>query len=185
MITSSVVRHLNARELTPLKLARWWKGFVLDILTDFVWVRCTTERSMKQMDQAFRGYLVLRLQDSGGWTPAWQQKSALPCLNDSCIHRKKKERYRKYNGKRERWRRCFVLFCFSLKTLWSIKHFEFWDVCSGNLPKDPCWSVTFPICYVQLNLRRKMRRYQQTIYTCGRLLSVSSSTKKKKNKKYV
>lgn len=122
MITSSVVRHLNARELTPLKLARWWKGFVLDILTDFVWVRCTTERSMKQMDQAFRGYLVLRLQDSGGWTPAWQQKSALPCLNDSCIHRKKKERYRKYNGKRERRRRCFVLFflkdSMEYQTLW-------------------------------------------------------------------
>lgn len=30
-----------------------------------------------------------------------------------------------------------------------------------------------------------MRRYLQTIYTCGRLLSVSSSTKERKNKKDV
>lgn len=40
------------------------------------------------------------------------------------------------------------------------------------------WSVTLPTCCVQFNLKRKMRRYLQTIYTCGRLLSVSSSTKK-------
>lgn len=40
-----------------------------------------------------------------------------------------------------------------------------------------------PICYVQLHLRRKMRLYLPTIYTCGRLLSVSSSTKKEKEQK--
>lgn len=34
-----------------------WKGFVLKLLTDFVWTRHTTETAMKHLDQAFVGIL--------------------------------------------------------------------------------------------------------------------------------
>ena len=40
-----------------------------------------------------------------------------------------------------------------------------------------------PLAMYSSILRRKMRRYLQTIYTCGRLLSVSSRTKKERTKK--
>ncbi|TMS14746.1 hypothetical protein E3U43_021208 [Larimichthys crocea] len=99
---------------------------------------------------------------------------------------RKKERYRKNNGKRERERQMEVVFFKRLYGVSNILSCWMFSLSKEEIfCENPWWSVTLPTCYVQLNLRRKMRRYLQTIYMCGRLLSVSSSTKERKNKKDV
>ena len=123
---------------------RWWKGFVLNI-----W-RCLNKmcnrNGHKTVVSGFRGNLVLRLQNSSGCPPAGRHKSALPCLNDSCIHRKEEREI-----KEKQWRALELWRCFSSPkdSQRSIKQFEFLEVCSEwreNPLWESWWSVTFPTC---------------------------------------
>lgn len=77
-------------------------------------------------------------------------KTALPCLNDSCIHRKKDGEIKENNGKRKKKETDGRVYFFGKRLLMEL---VFLNVCSES--KDPWRPSTVPTYYVQLNLKKE------------------------------
>lgn len=101
---------------------------MLSILTDFAWTICTTELAMKQLDQAFKGIWCSDSKTAVNDLQLGNMK--VPCpVPVNCTHRKEERKIKTNNGQSKKKERQMEV-CVFLKTLWRMKHFKFWDVCS-------------------------------------------------------
>ena len=171
MLWSSGREERNRREMM--------KGICVEHFDRLCFNKTHNRNGHETFGSSFGGNRLLRLQNSSGWPPAGQHKSALPCcLNDTCIHRK--EWYRKTMEREKKEKETDGRVFFSSSKGSELNFLDVWPK-----SRDPWRPVTVPTCSVHLNLNRKTRRYLQTIYMCGRLLSVSSSTNERTKRMFL